>query len=84
MGYRVSSRALFGRLFEMNDAPFNRFEPPTANKVIRLRTERFENRRAINARVGFRLLLLPRDISAKCGGRHLEKRLKMRRLRVPY
>ena len=33
-----------------------------------LNTERIKNRRAINARVGFQLLPLPRDISAKCGG----------------
>jgi hypothetical protein len=40
-------------------------EPPTANEVNRLRTERFENRRAIKARVGFQSFPLPRDISAK-------------------
>jgi hypothetical protein len=48
-------------------------EPPTANEVNRLRTERFENGRTINARVGFQSFPLPRDISAKCGGLRHEK-----------
>ena len=81
---RMSSRTLCRRLFEMIDAPFNHVEPPTANEVNRLRSERFENRRAINARVGFHSPPLLRHISAKCGGRHLEKRFKISRLRVPY
>ena len=46
----------------MIDAPFNQVEPPTANEVNRLRTERFENRRAINARVGFQSFPLTRDV----------------------
>jgi hypothetical protein len=68
----------------MIDAPFNQVEPPTANEVNRLRTERFENRRAINARVGFQSFPLPRDVSAKCGGLRHEKRFKISRLRDPY
>ena len=80
----MSSRTLCRRLFELIDAPFNHVEPPTANEVNWLRIERFENRRAINARVGFQSFPLPRDISAKCGGRHREKRFKISRLREPH
>ena len=42
-----------------------------------LRTSRRKNRRIINARVRCQSLPLPRDISAKCGGRHHEKRFKI-------
>ena len=67
-GSRMSSRSLCRRLFEMIDAPFNRFEPPAANEQNRRCTERLENCRVINARVGLRLLPVHRDILRKCGG----------------
>src|SRR3954470_23514385 len=49
-----------------------------------IRTERTENRRVINARIGFQSLPLPRDFFAKRGGCRSEKRLKISSLRNPY
>jgi hypothetical protein len=70
--------------FDLLDAPFNRVEPPTANEQNRRCTERLENCRVINDRVGLRLLPVPQDILRKCGGSAPEKRFKISRLRVPY
>jgi hypothetical protein len=47
-------------------------------------TAKFENRCAINTRVGFQFLPLLRDILRKCGGSAHEKRLNINYLRVPY
>jgi hypothetical protein len=52
--------------------------------LIGRRTERLKTRCAINARVGFRLLAVSRDILQKCGDLHHEKRFKISRLQVPY
>jgi hypothetical protein len=62
---RTSSRDVGRRLFETIDAPFNRAEPPTADEQDRRNTERIENRRAINERVGIRLLPVPQAIFRK-------------------
>jgi hypothetical protein len=61
----TSSRAIGRRLFETIDASFKRLEPPTACDMDRRCTKRIENRRAINARVGFRLLPVPQVIFRK-------------------
>jgi len=47
--------------------------PRGTSSYRQLRTERIKNRCVIKARVGFRLLPVPRDILRKCGGSSLEK-----------